>query len=290
MAETVASTAYGPMVLTALERTLLPSQRIIDDLLAYRMLPSGMKLMVQACHFKPVRQLFVGLMEKSMPGLLAGFVSRKRYINDKMLESLNIGIEAVVILGAGLDTLAYRIPQLASVKVYEVDLPENIHYKERQLKALFGAVPAHVTLVSINFEDQNLNDVLQQAGYSFDYKTAFVWEAVTQYLSESAVRETFQALAKAKSGSRLLFTYVLQEFIDGTNTFGLESLYQRFRIKSDLWKFGLHPEAVGNFIADYGWRVLEQVGANEYSSRYLHPVGRSEPVAVIERIVYALKL
>ncbi len=289
MADNVASTAYGPMVLVALERTLPEIQRIVDDPLAYQMLPAYMKLMVNLCELKPLRQMFFNMMEKNMPGMRNGFPSRKRYINDKMADIVAANIETMVILGAGLDSLAYRIPELSKLRVYEVDLPENIRYKRQKLEALYGIVPAHVTLVPVNFEDRNLEDALRQAGYSFDHKTAFVWEAVTQYLTEAAVRDTFSVLAKAVPGSRLLFTYVLKEFIDGTNTYGLDSLYQRFRVKSQVWQFGLHSHEVANFIGEYGWQVIEDAGAAEHISRYLKPAGRMEPVAAIERIVYVEK-
>jgi methyltransferase (TIGR00027 family) len=178
---------------------------------------------------------------------------------------------------------------LAAVRVYEVDLPENVAYKKQQLESMFGAVPAHVTLVPVDFEEQTLSAALKHSGYSFEHKTVFVWEAVTQYLTEMAVRETLRVLAQAQTGSRLLFTYVLQDFLDGTNRYGLDSLYQRFRVKSDLWKFGLHTDAVDAFTGNYGWTVLEQAGAEEYSSRYLQPADRSGTVAEIERIVYAQK-
>ena len=289
MAESVTSTAYGPMVVVALERTLPDQQRVVDDPLAYQMLPLYMRLMVKACSWKPMRQLFVNMTEKNSPGLWNGFPCRKRYIADKTTESLAASIQSVVILGAGLDTLAYRIQQLAALRIYEVDLPENITYKKKQIEAIFGAVPAHVTLIPIDFEKQNLEAALKQAGYAFDEPGLFVWEGVTQYLTEDAIRATFQMLAKAKSGSRLIFTYVLQDFIDGDNTYGLYSLYQRFRVKNKIWHFGLHPHDVGDFIGAYGWKVLEDVGADEFSSRYLQPAGRNEPIIQIERTVFAEK-
>jgi methyltransferase (TIGR00027 family) len=145
-------------------------------------------------------------MEKNTSGIWNGFPCRKRYIDDKMVETLKTKIESVVILGAGLDTLAYRIPQLSTHRVYEVDLPENIHYKKKKLETIYGMVPSNVSLVLIDFEVQNLENVLKQAGHSFDQRSFFVWEGVTQYLTEAAMRGTFQFLAKAKPGSRLVLT------------------------------------------------------------------------------------
>ncbi len=290
MTESAASTAYGPMVLVAMERTFSQEKQIINDPLAYQILPLYMKAMVRACYWKPLRNLFFNLMDSSMPGLRIGFPCRKRYSNDKTLEALKAGVQSVVILGAGLDTLPYRISQLAQVQVYEVDLPENIAYKRTKLIEMFGQVPAHVILIPINFEQQKLDDTLAKHGYSFDQKSLFIWEAVTQYLSEAAVRSTFAVLAKAEQGSRLVFTYILRDFIEGKNTYGLEGLYNRFCVKDKVWFFGINQHEVADFIGEYGWRELEQAGAEEFAERYLKPAHRAESIAPIERAVCAEKI
>lgn len=289
MSSVIPSSAYGPIVVVAVEQTLPREQRIVDDPLAYPMLPTSMKLLVRACHLKPVRQVFFNLMENAMPGMWNSFPCRKRYVGDKVIESLNAGIDSLVILGAGLDTLAYRLPQLSSIRVYEVDLPENIAFKKKRLEALYGTIPSYITLAPIDFEAQKIEDVLQGMGYSFDQKSLFIWEAVTQYLTEAAVRDTFRVLAKAKPGSRLVFTYVLKNFIEGRNTYGLDRLYQRFRVQHHWWLFGIDPQDVAGFIGDYSWNLLEHVGADEFAERYLRPAGRMGAVAEIERAVYAEK-
>lgn len=290
MAESATSTAYGPMVLVAIEQSLPLEQRIINDHFAYKMLPAYMKIMVKLCSLKPIRQVFFNLMDKGMPGLRNSFASRKRYINDKVLEALTTETQSLVILGAGLDTLAYRLPQLANIRIFEVDLAENIAYKTQQLNAIFGTIPANISLVPIDFESQNLETTLAKYGYSFEQNTIFVWEAVSQYLSESAVRATFQVLANAKAGSRLLFTYVLKDFIDGKNTYGLDSLYQRFRVKEQHWFFGLDPQKLGEFLGEYDWRIIEDCDGNDFFRRYMRTVGRTETISELEHTVYAEKL
>jgi len=119
-------------------------------------------------------------------------------------------IDAAVILGAGFDTRAYRLPVLAATPVYEIDLPANIDRKRTRLTKLFGGIPANVTLVPIDVETQDLADVSANHGYRPERPTFFVWEAVTQYLTEAGVRKTFDFLATAAPGSHLVFTYVAQ--------------------------------------------------------------------------------
>ncbi len=288
MAEQSASTAYGVMSQIALEQ--YQTQRIIDDPYAAQMLPGYAQVLLKLMRPRPLHQAMSRLFESIAPGVLTGILCRKRYVNDQVLDALKSGIKTVVILGAGLDTLAYRLPELASAHVYEVDFAQTIAYKTARLRAVFRQFPPHVTLVPIDFEKQKLEDVLTAQGYSFAQPTIFIWEGVTQYLSETAVRATLQSLSQAVPSSRLVFTYVRQSFIDGSDKLGLESFYKRMRTGSDpLWKFGLAPEAVADFIRPYGWKVVEQAGAAEWRQRYVLPAGRSDPVSELERIVYAEK-
>ncbi|MEK7323912.1 MAG: SAM-dependent methyltransferase, partial [Chloroflexota bacterium] len=215
---------------------------------------------------------------------------RKRYIDDKLLEAVSAGIQAVVILGAGLDTRAYRLAALGATPVFEVDLPENTAYKRAKLQELYRGVPAHVVLVPLDFEGQDLASGLASQGYRAEYKSFFIWEAVTQYLSQAGVQKTLSFLAQAKTGSRLVFTYVRKDFIDGTARYGLDALYEVYRVKRPLWRFGLEPKQVAAFLEQYAWKELEQAGSQEYTLRYLKPAGRAVPVTEIERAVYAEKL
>ena len=281
----IAFTAYRVMFHVALEQYQPDEWKLIHDGLAREMLPERLKLLLRIFSFKPLRQGFLALIERGFPGARGG-LCRKRYIDDRLVEALDSGVDAVVILGSGLDTRAYRFPQLSSLSVYEVDLPQTIAYKEKKLRQLYGAVPSHVRLIPIDFDHQMLEDVLKSHGYSPDQKSFFIWEGVTQYISESAVRAVFDFLASAKPGSRIVFTYITKDFVDGVNTYGLERLYRQTR---SMFRFGLQPSQVAAFIGEYGWKEIEQVGADEYRQRYLEPMGRTESVMEIERMVYADK-
>jgi methyltransferase (TIGR00027 family) len=101
--------------------------------------------------------------------------------------------------------------------------------------------PRRRHLGAIDFETQNLADVLADHGYRPERPTFFVWEAVTQYLTEAGVRKAFDFLAAAAPGSRLVFTYVRKDFLDGTALYGGESAYQEFVLKRQQWHFGMDP-------------------------------------------------
>ena len=93
----------------------------------------------------------------------------------------------------------------------------NIARKTAAVRRALGEQPVSVRLVPLDFEHDDVLDVLTGHGYRPDSRTFFVWEAVTQYLSAEAVDSTLRRLRQATSGSRLVFTYVLRDFIDGIN-------------------------------------------------------------------------
>ena len=142
-------------------------------------------------------------------------------------------------------------------------------------------------LLPVDFETDSLSEHLDRAGFGPGARTFYVWEAVTQYLTEPAVRKTMEHLGGAAAGSGLAFTFVRKDFLDGTAAYGAEAIYRDFVVKRGLWRFGLHPEQVSGFLAEYGWREAEQVGPSEYDARYLQPAGRNLAASQIERAVYA---
>jgi len=291
MTQKAAKTGLGPTTIVAIEQHFPEDVRIIDDELAYRIQPFGMRAFVRLMRFSSVRDWMIRASEKKVPGLWSLVICRKRYIDDKVAEAAaGHQAEKVVDLGAGFDTRAYRLPALAKIPVWEIDQPENIDAKRSSLRKVFREVPAHVTLVPIDFDREKLEAVLASHGYTADTKTFFIWEGVTQYLTEAGIQTTFDFLAKAPVGSRLAFTYVRKDFIDGKVFYGQEYLYKNMILKDKAWFFGLDPEEVADFLGVYGWRVLEHIGYEELVEQYVKPTGRKLVSMALERMVYAEKL
>jgi methyltransferase (TIGR00027 family) len=288
MAHKAAKTGPGSVVLAAIEQYFPKGSRIINDDLAYRIMPFGYRVYI--CLTRPFKDWLIRTSEKKTPGLWGGITSRKRYIDNKVAEGVNDDIGAVVNLGAGFDTRAYRLPALSKVPIWEVDLRENIDAKRLRLGKIFDEVPAHVTLVPINFDREELGAVLASHGYTSDRKTFFILEGVTQYLTEVGIRRTFDFLSTAPAGSSLVFTYVPKDFIEGNVFFGQEYLYKRMLQKDKCWFFGMVPDNVADFLGVYGWRIFEHLGYKELAERYVKPTGRKLLSMAIERIVYADKI
>ncbi|OBA93449.1 methyltransferase [Mycolicibacterium fortuitum] len=288
MSNPVAATAVGPMVLAAVEQYEPVPRRLVDDDMALSFLPAGARAFARTARWSVVRRLLIRATERSGPGLWSNLTCRKRYLGDKLTESLP-HIDAVVILGAGLDTKAYRLARHSTVPVFEVDLPVNIERKRAVVRSALGAVPPSVQLVPVDFENDDLAAELARHGHRGGHRTFFIWEGVTQYLTADGVASTFEFLRSAAPGSRLGFTYVRGDFVDGTNRYGAESLYRRFRVRSQLWQFGLQPDRVAAFIEPYGWRLIEQAGPDYLTEQYISPTGRKLTASQVEWTAYAEK-
>lgn len=293
-----ARTAFGPMVIAAVEQFEPEDRRILTDPLAPRLLPPGLALVARACRWRALRDRLATMTEAKghgFPGVWGslprsfwgGMLCRKRYVDEQVTSAVAAGIDQVVVLGAGLSSAAYRAGKRA--QAYEVDLPDNVDTKRARVRAALGAVPEHVSLVAADFETDDLAGALAAAGFRAERPVMVVWEAVTQYLTEDGVRSTFAWLATAAAGSRLIFTYVRKDFLDSTETYGAEAAHREFVRDNDLWHFGLLPGEVAPLLAEYGWTEEEQAGAAEYERRYVEPTGRRLPVSEVERFVAATK-
>jgi hypothetical protein len=117
MAQAAAKTGAAPTAIIAIEQHFPQDQRIIVDDLAYAILPFVARGMVRLTRSAFVRDLFVKLLEKVSPGIWALMTCRKRYIDEKLIGAAG-SIQAVVNLGAGFDTRAYRLPALASMPIW----------------------------------------------------------------------------------------------------------------------------------------------------------------------------
>lgn len=284
-----AQTAFGPMVQAAIEQYEPPERRLVFDDLALSFLPARQRVVVRAMRWPLLRRLTIAAGERAVPGVWSLIACRKRYIDDKLDEVLG-SIDAVVVLGAGMDTKAYRLARRSEIPVFEVDLPINIARKRAAVQRAIGAVPASVHLVPLDFERDDLIATLTGHGYASDARTFFICEGVMQYLTEDAVRATLGALQAAPTGSRLAFTFVRKDFIDGVNMYGASMLYRRFRQRQQAWRFGLDPEEVAKFVAEFGWRLVERAGPDYFLDHYIRPTGRNLDASQLEWSAYAEKV
>jgi methyltransferase (TIGR00027 family) len=264
-------------------------KRLFTDPYALKLLPFGWQVFFRLVYLPGLRNVVLALRERRMPGSLGAILCRTRYIDDVLKRSLQDGLEQLVILGAGFDSRAYRIEGMHQVQVYEVDLPGTRKLKQTRLERVLGAVPKNVTLIGMNFEQQNLEDVLDAAGFQKRVKTLFIWEGVTQYISPEAVTAALEFVSSDSGvGSAIVFTYVRRGIIDGTDRPDWFGPFLSFAgaVGSPMI-FGLDQAEVEQYLYDRGLKLIEDVGAADYQDLYLKPLGRELNVFDGERVAFA---
>jgi len=289
MSKAAERTGAGPMFAVAVEQYFPREKRLIEDDLAASVIPPPVRYLLPLMRPPFMRNRVVRELEASSPGLWAGVMCRKRYIDDCLAETV-AEVEGVINHGCGFDTRAYRLPALRGKPVWEIDQPQNIKSKRAALQRRMGALPGNVHLVPIDFDRQDAADVLTEHDCSLSARNIHVAEAILQYLTPQGVTSLFDVLSRTAPGSRLIFTYVVKDFIDGTRRYDHQRLYEEWIVKKKAWLFGLHPSEVGEFLASHGWELIEDVGYDELADRYIVPTGRNLASMPIERMVHARKV
>ena len=259
-------------------------QQIFDAEFDYSLLPT----LYRGLLVPGFRKLVLVLLEKSGMGTPGMLFCRTRFIDDALTDWLRTGKQQVVCMGAGNDTRGYRIPGIEHTHYYEVDLPIPQMLKREHMKKVLGEIPANVSYVAVDFEDQDLDLELKKAGFRSDVQTFFIWEGVTQYISEEAVTAVMGLAAQAPTGSQLAFTYIKVGIIDGTSRSEVDQrIMNRVAKRGMPWLFGLEQEQLDVWLGKQGFYLIDQAGADEYRQRYLTPVGRELSIYRGERIALA---
>lgn len=164
------------------------------------------------------------------PGFTAGFrasiVSRARFIDELLDQSIAAGVDQFVILGAGLDTTAQRRPELGQrLQIFEIDQPATQAWKRRRLDEEGFGVPTWLHLVPVDFESgQNWWDRLVSAGFDPSRPAFVAATGVAMYLTEQAIVDTLGQLAGLATGSMVAMTFMLPvELLASADQAGLKA-------------------------------------------------------------------
>ena len=283
------STGYGPAVMRAMENLLPEDKRLFEDPYSEKFLSPFYKFFVILSRSPKILNFLMNLREKLTPGIIGGLMCRTRYIDDVLKNAIKEGVGTVVNLGAGMDTRAFRIPGIENIQYFELDLPELLKFKRSIINKKLGELPSNLSLVPIDFNNQELGEELKKAGYDLSSKTLFIWEGVTQYISKEAIDNTIKYVVQASAGSKIVFTYVLESFINGSYIpDGLNRLHKVVhKKKTPLWLCGFEPAEIHEYLSKYSLSLIEDVGSEEFIERYIKPKGRDLTVMEIERTVLA---
>jgi methyltransferase (TIGR00027 family) len=221
------------------------------------------------------------------PGPRPSAVARTRLIDDIASETAPT-VKQVVILGAGFDTRAHRLPALAAMPVFEVDHPATQMAKRSVVDSL-GLSSATVTYVAVDFERQSLEQELCAAGLATGAPSLFIWEGVTNYLSASAVDETLSTIGRVTGpGTVLVFTYINAGVLDGSVSFPEARRWLgSVRRAGEPWTFGLVPESIAGFLGDRGFVLESDVSTKQAGERWFAALGRREHGSALYHVAVA---
>ncbi|MET8994408.1 SAM-dependent methyltransferase [Amycolatopsis sp. Hca4] len=259
-------TAEHVALFRALE-TRRPDRLFADDL-AIRFLPARYRWLVRAAAVRPLGAGIARVIDRRYPGgPRLSAVARTRLIDDLLAEAAP---EQVLLLGAGYDSRAHRLP--GALPTYEVDHPLTQRVKRQRV-----ADRPHVHYVPVDLGADSLAAALD--GFP-PKRTAVVWEGVTNYLTEQAVDTTLRDLAAITApGSTVIFTYVDRAVL------GADVPWQRKVAQvGEPWTFGFRPADVPGFLAERGLDLKGDLSAKDAAVRY----HRDEPAAAFYRIAWAV--
>lgn len=185
-------------------------------------------------HVEGLTQTFASLSDRETAELFllrveGSVCMRNRLVEGEIGPALERGLEQLVILGAGLDSTAYRdVPGTENLHIFEVDHPSTQAWKRERLAAAGIDVPPNVSFVAFDFENQTLAEALDAGGVSRGKVTLFPWLGVQPYLNPETVKATLTVLAGFPKGSEVVMDFVAPDYAmdDDMNEHGVAQLSQ----------------------------------------------------------------
>lgn len=274
--------------------------RLFNDPYADAFLRPWMRWMATASATPVLRAAATRLFDaKTGPGPRPSAIIRTRVIDDALIDIVNrhcqiAAVDAdkscqVVVLGAGFDTRAYRLSALASAHVFEVDHPATQRAKRQVINRL-GLSNDHVTHAPINFEHDDLHDVLTNAGIDPKSPIVFVWEGVTNYLSARAVDDTLDTIRRLSPsrGAALIVTYIDIRALDDPSPFPeARKWVKAVRDAGEPWTFGLHPSSASQYFHDRGYEVRSDLSTKDAGRQLFESLHRTEQGSALYRVLVA---
>jgi methyltransferase (TIGR00027 family) len=249
-------TAYGAAAHRAAHQELEDGS-IFRDPLAWRILgldEAGREgVLDRARERRPYLRLFIAV--------------RHRFAEDSLAAAVARGTRQAVVLGAGLDTFAYRNPH-EGLAVFEVDHPETGAWKQQQLSAAGIDVPADVRYVGCDFEEQDFLDRLVASGFDPARPAFFLWLGVVPYLTEAAVRRTLARIG-GLADAEVVFDHAgPKEGLTGESRALHDALAARVAAAGEPFRSTYSREQVTDLLAECGFDDVELLGRNEILRRW----------------------
>jgi methyltransferase (TIGR00027 family) len=210
---------------------------------------------------------------------LRAFLSvRSRVAEDALRRAVGRGTAQYIVLGAGLDTFAYRNP-FPALRVFEVDYPATHEWKRRKLAAAAIEVPASLTFAPVDFERQTLAEGLASAGFDRHAPGFFAWLGVTMYLTEDAIASTLAFIAGTSPGGGLVFDYATpRSSLSFMQRLAFDALALKVASAGEPFRTFFDPADLRARLTRAGFHSIVDLGRDELNARYFQ--GRTDNLCV----------
>ena len=197
-------------------------------------------------------------------------VARSRCAEDALAHAVAAGVRQYVVLGAGLDTFAYRNPHPPErLRVFEVDMPATQAWKREMLGRTKIEPPASLTFVPVDFETQSLPEQLRAAGFRENEPAFFSWLGVTMYLTRDAVMGTLRYVAQRPAGSGVTFDYMTPPHkLPWLRRIGFHLVARRVAKAGEPWKTWFDAGQLALELRAMGFGQLEDLDGPGLNQRY----------------------
>ena len=201
-----------------------------------------------------------------LAGARAQVTCRSRYAEDRLADAIGRGIGQYVLLGAGLDSFAYRSPLAGRVRVFEVDHPATQEYKRRvrEVAGGDGGTAGGVRFVAADFGRDSLGEALRRAGFDAGQPALVSWLGVTMYLDESAIEATVAVLGGFAPGTEVVVDYMLPAGMrDAAGRMYADLVGQAAAEWGEPWRSVFAPRAMAALLARHGFGPARDVGQRD---------------------------
>jgi methyltransferase (TIGR00027 family) len=279
-------TAEYMALFRAVETFENPARRLFQDPFAIALLSGNLKLFAEMARVPILKRLVRGILDFGWPYTRSSGVVRTRWIDDLVRDAIRSGAKQLVLLGAGFDSRAYRLGEAQSIQTFEVDHPATQRAKRERLSRGLERIPDSVHFVEVNFERDDLESKLKQAGFCEKTSAVVLWEGVVSYLSKEAVDANMAILAQLLApSSRLILTYVHRGAIDGSVELpGSQRWKSWVRRSGEPFIFGFDPATLAEDVERYGFLLQSDVSTAEVAQHYCALNGRRESGSELYRV------
>ena len=235
-----------------------------EDYIAPKLLPGLIKFLV--------KYKLINFKWPFFPkGIYEYVIARTKYLDKIFKESIENGMEQILLFGAGFDTRAVRFAEKnMKTKIFELDTLHTQTAKIEQFRKRNISIPKNTIFIPMDFHVDSLSEKLESNGFNRNKTTLFIMEGIIQYLSKEAVDELFKLIYElAVPGSRVVFDYIYASVLRRENIYyGEKDIYKKVNSVQEPWLFGIEKGGMEAFLKNYHFQLIQNLNSEDLEKMF----------------------